>query len=138
MTNAETRQDRFERGMKVLSDVDGEVGRRVIDSLAEVSPELGHQVVAWGFGEVYSRQELSPRDRQLVTLGMLTALGGCEPQLDVHVNASLNVGLTPVEIVEALLHSSVYCGFPKALNATLVAKKVFAERGLLPVYGDER
>jgi 4-carboxymuconolactone decarboxylase len=139
MTNAETRQDRFERGMKVLSEVDGEGGRRVIDSLAEISPELGHQVVAWGFGEVYSRQDLSPRDRQLVTLGMLTALGGCEPQLDVHVNASLNVGLTPVEIVEALLHSSVYCGFPKALNATFVAKKVFAERSLLPVYGgDER
>lgn len=138
MANAETRQDRFERGMKVLSEVDGEVGRRVIDSLAEISPELGHQVVAWGFGEVCSRQDLSPRDRQLVTLGMLTALGGCEPQLDVHVNASLNVGLTPVEIVEALLHSSVYCGFPKALNATFVAKKVFAERSLLPVYGDER
>jgi 4-carboxymuconolactone decarboxylase len=139
MTNAETRQDRFERGMKVLSEVDGEGGRRVIDSLAEISPELGHQVVAWGFGEVYSRPDLSPRDRQLVTLGMLTALGGCEPQLDVHVNASLNVGLTPVEIVEALLHSSVYCGFPKALNATFVAKKVFAERSLLPVYGgDER
>lgn len=138
MTNAETRQDRFERGMKVLSEVDGEAGRRVVDSLTEISPELGHQVVAWGFGEVYSRQDLSPRDRQLVTLGMLTALGGCEPQLDVHVNASLNVGLTPVEIVEALLHSSVYCGFPKALNATFVAKKVFAERSLLPVYGDER
>jgi len=138
MTKAETRQDRFERGMKVLSEVDGEAGRRVIDSLAEISPELGHQVVAWGFGEVYSRQDLSPRDRQLVTLGMLTALGGCEPQLEVHVNASLNVGLTPVQIVEALLHSSVYCGFPKALNATFVAKKVFAERSLLPVYGDER
>ncbi|NIH85176.1 carboxymuconolactone decarboxylase family protein [Amycolatopsis granulosa] len=138
MTNAETRQDRFERGMKVLNEVDGQAGRRVIDSLAEISPELGHQVVAWGFGEVYSRQNLSPRDRQLVTLGMLTALGGCEAQLDVHINASLNVGLTPVEIVEALLHSSVYCGFPKAVNATFVAKKVFGERGLLPVYRDER
>ena len=56
-----------------------------------------------------------------------------EPQLEVHVNASLNVGLTPAEIVEALLHSAVYCGFPKALNATFTAKKVFAERGLLPV-----
>ena len=136
MTNAETRQDRFERGMKVLNEVDGAVGQRVIDSLAEISPELAHQVVAWGFGDIYSRAQLPPRDRQLVTLGMLTALGGCEPQLEVHVNASLNVGLTPVEIVEALLHSAGYCGFPKALNATFVAKKVFAERGLLPVRGD--
>jgi 4-carboxymuconolactone decarboxylase len=64
---------------------------------------------------------------------MLTALGGCEAQLDVHVNASLNVGLTPVEIVEAITHAAVYCGFPRALNAIFVAKRVFAERGLLPV-----
>ncbi|MET7716216.1 carboxymuconolactone decarboxylase family protein [Streptomyces sp. NPDC005407] len=131
--SAETRQDRFERGMKVLAAVDGEAGQRVIDSLADVSPELGHQVVAWAFGDIYDRPGLAPRDRQLVTLGILTALGGCEPQLEVHVNAALNVGLTPNEIVEALLHSAVYCGMPKALNATFVAKKVFAERGLLPV-----
>ncbi|MDH6145138.1 4-carboxymuconolactone decarboxylase [Kitasatospora sp. GP30] len=130
---AETRQDRFERGSRVLGAVDGEAAEKVIGSLADISPELGHQVVAWGFGEIYSRPGLAPRDRQLVTLGMLTALGGCEPQLEVHVNAALNVGLKPTEIVEALLHSAVYCGFPKALNATFVAKKVFGERGLLPV-----
>lgn len=126
------RQERFDRGMEVLTRVDGEGGQRVVDALADISPELAHQVVAWGFGDVYSRPELAPRDRQLVTLGMLTALGGCEPQLEVHINASLNVGLSPVEITEALLHSAVYCGFPKALNATFVAKKVFGERGLLP------
>ncbi|WP_174248278.1 carboxymuconolactone decarboxylase family protein [Streptomyces hoynatensis] len=119
--------------MAVLSRVDGEAGRRVVDALAEVSPELGHQIVAWAFGEIYDRPALAPRERQLVTLGALTALGGCEPQLDVHVNAALNVGLTPEEIVEALLHSAVYCGIPRALNATLAARKVFAERGLLPV-----
>jgi 4-carboxymuconolactone decarboxylase len=105
----------------------------VIHALEDISPELGHQVVAWGFGEIYARAVLEPRDRQLVTLGMLTALGGCEPQLEVHINASLNVGLTTEQIVEALLHSAVYCGFPRAVNATFTAKKVFTERGLLPV-----
>lgn len=73
----------------------------------------------------------------MVTLGVLTALGGCEPQLDVHINAALNVGLTPEEIVEALLHSAVYCGMPRALNATFVAKKVFDGRGLLPVPSEQ-
>lgn len=130
---AETRQQRFERGMQVLTSIDGEIGQKVIDSLTHVSPELGHQIVAWAFGDVYVRPALVPRDRQLVTLGILTALGGCEPQLEVHVNASLNVGLTPEEISEAFLHSAVYCGMPRALNATFVAKKVFTDRGLLPV-----
>jgi 4-carboxymuconolactone decarboxylase len=127
------REQQYEYGLKVLQQINGEAGERVVDSLADISPELGHQVVAWAFGEMYSRPALVPRDRQLVTLGMLTALGGCEPQLDVHINAALNVGLSPGEIVEALLHSAVYCGMPRALNATFVAKKVLAERGLLPV-----
>lgn len=133
MTETTERQQRFEDGKKVLDAIDGTAGVNVIDALGDISPELAHQVVAWGFGEIYSRPGLEPRDRQLVTLGMLTALGGCEPQLDVHINASLNVGLTPQQIIEALLHSAVYCGFPRALNATFTAKKVFAERGLLPV-----
>ncbi len=133
MPETTERQQRFERGKKVLDAIDGTAGANVIDALGDISPELGHQVVAWGFGEIYSRPGLDPRDRQLVTLGMLTALGGCEPQLEVHVNAALNVGLTPQQIIEALLHAAVYCGFPRALNATFTAKKVFAERGLLPV-----
>lgn len=127
------RARQYEHGLTVLQQIDGEAGQKVVDSLADISPELGHQVVAWSFGEIYSRPGLAPRDRQLVTLGMLTALGGCEPQLEVHINAALNVGLSPAEIVEALLHSAVYCGMPRALNATFVAKKVFAERDLLPV-----
>ncbi|GIF72394.1 carboxymuconolactone decarboxylase family protein [Asanoa siamensis] len=128
-----SREERFARGMAVLTAVNGENGAKFIDSLADVSPELGHQVAAWAYGDIYARPQLPPRDRQLVTLGMLTALGGCEPQLEVHVDAALNVGLTPREIVEALLQSAVYCGMPRALNATSVARKVFAARGLLPV-----
>ncbi|WP_179472336.1 carboxymuconolactone decarboxylase family protein [Mycolicibacterium vinylchloridicum] len=133
MNEATTRTERYEHGLAVLDAVDGTAGANVINALSDISPELGHQVVAWGFGEIYSRPGLEPRDRQLVTLGMLTALGGCEPQLDVHINAALNVGLSPQQIIEALLHSAVYCGFPRALNATFTAKKVFAERGLLPI-----
>ena len=128
-----TRDERYERGLEVLNEVDGEAGQRVIDSLADVSPELGHQVVAWAFGEIYARPGLPPRDRQLVTLGILTAIGGAEAQLEVHVNAALNVGLTPAEVVEAMLHAAVYCGMPRALNATFAAKRVFEERDLLPV-----
>lgn len=131
--NDQIRCERFDRGKLMLDAIDGDAGARVIDALADVAPELGHQIVAWGFGDIYARPGLAPRDRQLVTLGMLTALGGCEAQLEVHVNASLNVGLTPAQIVEALLHSAVYCGFPRALNAVFVAKTVFGERGLLPL-----
>ncbi|MEU6442709.1 carboxymuconolactone decarboxylase family protein [Streptomyces sp. NPDC047046] len=131
-----TPEERHARGLDVLKSVDGSIGEKVVESLADVSPELGRQVVGWAFGEIYDRPGLVPRDRQLVTLGVLTALGGCEPQLEVHINAALNTGLSPEEITEALLHAAVYCGIPKALNATFVAKRVFGERGLLPVGGE--
>lgn len=130
-TDEPSEQERYEHGLEVLNAIDGEAGQKVIDSLADISPDLAHHVVAWGFGDIYARPGLAPRDRQLVTLGMLTALGGCEPQLKVHINAALNVGLTKEQIIEALLHSAVYCGFPRALNATFVAKEVFTERAVL-------
>ena len=127
------REQRFATGRQVLGAIDGEAGIAVIESLADIAPELGHQIVAWGFGDIYARPDLQPRDRQLVTLGMLTALGGCEPQLEVHIGASLNVGLQPQQIIEAFLHAAVYCGFPKALNAAAVARRVFTARGLMPL-----
>jgi 4-carboxymuconolactone decarboxylase len=128
----QTRQERIAHGQSVLDAVNADAGPRVLSALADVSPALAEQTLL-GFSEIYARPQLSPRDRQLLTLGMLTALGGCEAQLETHVNTSLNVGLTPEEIVEALLHAVAYCGFPRSLNATFAAKRVFAERGLLPV-----
>jgi 4-carboxymuconolactone decarboxylase len=131
--NDAVRAERFASGKEVLDSIHDGPGHNVIDSLADIAPELGHQIVAWGYGDIYSRPGLEPQQRQLVTLGMLTALGGSEAQLEVHVGASLNVGLTPQQIIEVFLHSSVYCGFPRALNAVGVARKVFTERGLLPL-----
>jgi len=121
---------RRRHGQAVLAQVDGHQGEAVIDSLADISPALGHHVAAFAFGDIYDRPDLDPRSRQLVTLGVLTALGGCEPQLKVHIGAALNVGLRPEEIIEALLHAAVYCGFPRALNATFVAREVFSARGV--------
>jgi len=89
--------------------------------------------VEFGFGDIYSRDDLTPPQRQLVTIGALTALGGSEPQLLVHINAALNVGLTPHEIVGAIIHTAPYTGFPRTLNAMLTARSVLEDRGLLPV-----
>lgn len=118
---------RREHGLEVLARIDGSAGRAVVDSLADINPALGHHIAAFAFGDVYDRPGLDPRSRQLVTLGALIALGGCEPQLRVHIGAALNVGLTSEEITEAILHAAVYTGFPRALNATAVAREVFAE-----------
>jgi 4-carboxymuconolactone decarboxylase len=117
---------RRRHGLDVLSRILGERSEGVVESLADVNPALGHHVAAFAFGDIYDRPGLDARSRQLVTLGALTALGGCEAQLRVHIGAALNVGLTREEVSEVLLHAAVYCGFPRALNATFVAREVFA------------
>jgi 4-carboxymuconolactone decarboxylase len=123
-------EERYTRGWEKLMQIDGEGGERVIESLRDIAPDLGKYVIEFAFGDIYSRDGLDLKQRQLVTLASLTTQGGCEPQLDVHINAALNVGLPPHEIIEALMHCVPYTGFPKVLNAVFVAKRIFAERGL--------
>ncbi|MET7862735.1 carboxymuconolactone decarboxylase family protein [Micromonospora taraxaci] len=125
--------EQYERGLEALRQADSGAAQRLLEALADVSPELSRRSVAWSYGDLYVRPQLARRDRELLTLGILTGLGDADAQLEVHVNGALNAGLTPSEIVEALLQAVVYCGVPRAVNATLVAKKVFAERNLLPV-----
>ena len=72
----------------------------------------------------------------MVTLASLLTAGGCEPQLEVHLNAALNVGLSPEKIVEVLLQCVPYTGFPRVLNAVFAAKRVFEERGGAPERAD--
>jgi 4-carboxymuconolactone decarboxylase len=130
----ETEQsERYRRGWKRLMEVDAAGGERVIQSLGDVAPDLGRYVVEFAFGEIYQRPVLDLRQRQLITISALTTLGGAEPQLEVHVNAALNVGLTAREVVEAILHCIPYTGFPRVLNAIFVAKRVFAERNVDPL-----
>lgn len=124
--------ERLQRGRTKLAEIDGEAGQRVIHSLADVAPDLGRYIFEFAFGDVYSRPGLEAPQRQLVTLGALAAMGGAEPQLRVHVEAALNVGLSPEEVVEAIIHTVVYAGFPRALNAIAVVREVLAGRGLLP------
>jgi len=120
-------KERYERGWDKLKEIDGKAGENVIESLKEIAPDLGKYVIEFAFGDIYSRDTLSLKQRQLVTIASLTTQGGCEPQLEVHINAALNVGLTQNEIVEAIIHCIPYVGFPRVLNGVNVAKKVFAD-----------
>lgn len=122
--------ERYEDGWKKLMEVDGEGGKRVIEALKDIAPDLGKYVIEFAFGDIYTREGLNLKQKQLVTIASLTTQGGCEPQLNVHINAALNVGLTPNEIVEAITHCIPYTGFPRVLNAIFVAKQVFEDRKL--------
>ena len=120
--------ERYQRGLELLTRIDGRAGEEVVAALEAVFPDLAEHMVSFAFGDIYSRPGLSLRDRELVTLGALTALGNARPQLKVHVNAALNVGLTEAEILEVMLHMAVYAGFPAALNGLFAVREVLDER----------
>lgn len=116
---------RFTRGWERLGEIDGEAGRHVIDSLAQICPDLGRYIVEFGFGDVYSRPGLTLREREIATIAALAAMGTAAPQLAVHIKAGLNVGLTREEIMEVIIQMALYAGFPASLNAAFTAASAF-------------
>ena len=119
---------RFELGAEKLKEIDGIGGENVIQSLQDIAPDVGKYILEFAFGDVYTRPELSMQEREMITITSLLTTGGCEPQLEVHINGSLNVGLSPEKIIETFIQCIPYTGFPKVLNAIYTAKKIFAER----------
>lgn len=119
---------KFELGQEMLARIDGAGGESVIRSLESVAPDVGKLIVEFAFGEIYPRGGLSVQEREMITIASLLTAGGCEPQLEVHVNGALNVGVPQEKIAEAFIQCIPYTGFPRVLNALFVAKRVFAER----------
>ena len=94
-------------------------------TLGGIAPGLVHFTDDVLFGEVWTRPELSPRDRSLITVAALTT-GGNTAQLNFHLQYAKDNGLTEEELVEAITHLAFYAGWPKAMSAMGVAKQIFA------------
>lgn len=122
-----TGEDRRHRGLKALERVTGGTGQAVVRSLSDIAPELGDFIVEFCYGDVIAREGLDIRTRELATVSALAALGNAQPQLKVHIRGALNVGATRQEIVEVVLQTAVYAGFPAAINAANVAREAFRE-----------
>lgn len=118
--------DRYQQGLAKLREIDGEAGERVIDSLAGIAPDFARYLIEFPFGDIYSRPGLDLRSREIAVVAALTAMGNAAPQLKVHLQAALNVGVTREEIVEVIMQMAVYAGFPAALNGLAAAREVFA------------
>jgi 4-carboxymuconolactone decarboxylase len=121
-------ESRFERGTRALSEIDGEAGERVVSSLEDIAPDFGRYIIEFPFGDIYSRPGLDLRAREIATIAALTATGNATPQLKVHIEGGLNVGLSRTEIIEIIMQMAVYAGFPAALNGLFAAKEVFKSR----------
>jgi 4-carboxymuconolactone decarboxylase len=121
---------RYEQGLAKLNEIDGQAGVNVINGLRDIAPDFARYLIEFPFGDIYSRPGLDLRSREIAVVAALTALGNAAPQLKVHIEGALNVGVSQEEVVEVMMQMSVYAGFPAALNGLFLAKEVFAARTL--------
>lgn len=128
-------EDRYQKGIKkiqeftVLHDAENPTGEMEVgEGFKDLAPDLSKYVVEYAFGDIYSRPGLDNKQKVITTIAGLVAQG--LPQIEIHINSGLNVGLTPEEIVGCIMHLLPYTGFPRVLNALKVAQKVFDERGI--------
>lgn len=89
-----------------------------------IAPKLEQLTDDVLFGDIWTRPELSPRDRSLITVAALVA-GGNTEQLTFHLNKAMENGLSEAELIEEITHLAFYAGWPRAMSALGVAKKVF-------------
>lgn len=133
-------ETRLERGYRKLQEIDGKAGEEVKNGLNDISPDLVKYMIEYSFGDIYSRDGLDLKSKEIAVVASLTALGNAEPQLKVHINGALNVGCTINDIKEIILQMSAYSGFPTCINAMNALKDVLSERekqGIKDSIGEE-
>ncbi|WP_430259266.1 4-carboxymuconolactone decarboxylase [Neorhizobium sp. IRS_2294] len=127
MAEASIPSERYKQGLATRRSVLGEA--HVDRALANETPfdQPFQQLITEGaWGSVWSRDQWSKRERSMVTIALLAALGHDE-ELAMHIRATANTGATRDDICEALMHVAIYAGVPAANHAFKIAKATYAE-----------
>jgi 4-carboxymuconolactone decarboxylase len=121
--------ERYRRGVDMVSHLSsGEPEKFLRTSrIAEVAPDFARMIIEFAFGDLYARDLLALRDREIVAISSLATLGHAGPQLRTHIEAAQRLGISKGEIVEILMQLAIYGGVPTALNALADCHDLLAE-----------
>lgn len=117
--------DRRERALALLAQLDPQAPGKVAANLDALSDDFTELVLGFAFADVVSRPGIDLRMREMLTVAALMAMGNAPGQLEFHIRAALNVGVSRQEIIEILLQIAVYAGVPACMNGINAAKKAF-------------
>jgi 4-carboxymuconolactone decarboxylase len=118
-------ETRRERGLARLAQLGDEPGGEAF--IERMGSPMGDWLVDWVFGDVHSREGLTARERELIIVAILTAIGSSDPQVAAHIRALRAIDVPWMEIEETILQTAPYAGFPRAINALKVLR---TEQGL--------
>lgn len=115
-----------DHAMKLMT---GRAQETILASVGAYSPVLADSLSNHAFGKIIGQTTLGYGERELETVAMLGAMGGCEGQLRPHLGFALDCGLTPEEIIASVEQVSVYAGYPRALTMLRIAREVMQDKG---------
>jgi 4-carboxymuconolactone decarboxylase len=125
---ATTDAQRVERGMRVLSELTGGGSQPVFESMRLDFPFLADATAGYALGDVWGRQVLDPKTRQLAAMAAFGAMG-LRPFFKIHAGYALNAGASREELKEIVYLLTVPAGFPRAIDASQALQELFTERG---------
>ena len=119
--------ERYRQGLVTRRSVLGEAHvERALQNETDFDQPFQELITETAWGNVWSRSQWTKRERSMVTIALLAALGQHE-EVAMHVRATINTGATKEDIREALLHVAIYAGVPAANHAFKIAKATYAE-----------
>ena len=119
--------DRFETGMKVRRAVLGDAHvDRAEDTKTTLDEPFQTLITETAWGNVWASDGISDRERSMLTLALLAALGNFE-EIPMHIRATANTGASKQDVLEAFQHVAIYAGVPRANQALKLAKQTYAE-----------
>ena len=120
-----TPEDRMEKGLAVQKRI---VGSEAVEAMYAKAPEDEMHIQRYlsgnCFGDHFTRTGIDLRTRELLTLSMLIALGGCEPQVRGHVSANLNIGNDRARLIDVVTQLLPFIGYPRTLNGLRMIDEV--------------
>jgi 4-carboxymuconolactone decarboxylase len=123
--------NRYQLALDYMTELHGEeMASKMEASLRKMSGSFTDYALSSTYGQLPQRTNLDRKSRQLVTIAVIATLGGCEPQLRLHIRMGLKMGLTGDEIVEAIVQVFAYAGAPRGSGALRVAAEVFEKLGV--------
>jgi 4-carboxymuconolactone decarboxylase len=118
---------RFEKGLAVQVEVFGDVIARLRENAPPNQVHIQDYLSAFCFGDFYTRDGLDLKTRELLTLCIISALGGAESQLKAHVQGNKKVGNSKDTLIAVITHCLPYIGFPRTLNALACINEIIPE-----------
>ncbi|MBQ4869493.1 carboxymuconolactone decarboxylase family protein [Priestia megaterium] len=119
--------NRFQKGLATQVEIFGDVIKKMQESAPSNQKHMQEYLSAFCFGDFYTRDGLDLKTRELLTLCIISALGGAEGQVKAHVQGNINVGNNKETLITAITHCLPYMGFPRTLNTLACVNEIIPE-----------